>query len=159
MSFTRENYDVAEQQSADFPLLVSRERAENAFGDALRLFVGRGRRYSVKQLSNATGVKDRAIECALCPSGDVDFRPLNMGQTLSIIKFLGPLFTSEWLVLADQQAVFVSPAEHDDLAGQCIEFAGEYSAARHPDSEAGVDIGPGEHKRLKQKARHLKAVA
>lgn len=150
---------MPDNDSANFPLLVSREQGENGFGDALRLFVGRGRRYSVKQLSNATGVKDRAIECAMCLSGHVDFRPLNMGQILSICKFLGPLFTSEWLAPAEQQATFLTPADHDDLAGQCIDFAAEYSGARHPESEAGVDIGPNENDRLTKKARHLRAVA
>ena len=36
--------------SADNSLLVSRNAAREAFGAALRLYVGRGRRWSVKQL-------------------------------------------------------------------------------------------------------------
>jgi hypothetical protein len=95
---------MSDNGSANFPLLVSREHAENAYGDALRLFVGRGRRYSVKQLANGTGVKDRAIECAMCRSGSADYRPLHLGAMLSITRFLGAEFTNEWLSLADQVA-------------------------------------------------------
>lgn len=71
---------------------------------ALRLFVGRGRRYSVKQLSNATGIKDRVIECALAGVDNCDHRPLHLGAVLSIASFLGADFTNEWLCLAHQGA-------------------------------------------------------
>lgn len=103
-------------QSADFPLLVSRERAGNTIGDALRLFVGRGRRYSVKQLSNATGVKDRVIECAMCKADTADYRPLPPEALLSLMSFLGATFTSEWAGLA-QQAAFDLPDDGDPNPG------------------------------------------
>lgn len=95
---------MTDAASAKFPLLVSRERAGNTIGDALRLFVGRGRRYSVKQLANATGVKDRLIECAMCDAGSTDYRPLAIEGLLSIAKFLGEGFTNEWLHLSTQGA-------------------------------------------------------
>lgn len=91
-------------KSADFAPLVSRERVGNAVGDALRLYVGRGRRYSVKQLSNATGVKDRVIECAMCDAASADYRPLALEALVSIAGFLGADFTAEWLSLAGQGA-------------------------------------------------------
>lgn len=90
--------------SAGFPLLVSREQAGNAIGNALRLFIGRGRRYSVKQLSNGTGVKDRVIECAMTDAGSVDYRPLPPEALLSIALFLGAAFTNEWIGHAGQGA-------------------------------------------------------
>lgn len=104
------------QRSADNPLLISRERAGNAIGDAIRLFVGRGRRYSVKQLSNATGVKDRVIECAMTDAGSIDYRPLPPEALLSIAAFLGPVFTSEWLSLS-QQGAFDLPDDGDPSPG------------------------------------------
>lgn len=91
--------------SADFPPIISRDRAHDAVRDALRLFVGRGRRYSVKQLSNATGVKDRVIECAMTLAENPECRPIHIGDLLSIAGFLGPEFTTEWLMLAQQAAI------------------------------------------------------
>jgi hypothetical protein len=93
---------VTATTSANFPLLVSREQAGSAIAGALRLFVGRGRRYSVKQLANATGVKDRVIECAIAEG--VDWRPLTPEALLSLSLFLGEAFTNEWLHLAKQGA-------------------------------------------------------
>jgi hypothetical protein len=95
---------VTNAASANNALLVSRERSANAIGSALSLFVGRGRRYSVKQLSNATGVKDRMIECAKLDPGNPDWRPLPSEALLSIAGFLGADFTNEWLPLAGQGA-------------------------------------------------------
>jgi hypothetical protein len=48
---------ASQPDSANFPLLVSRNAARERVRDALRLHVGRGRRYSVKELSNGTGVR------------------------------------------------------------------------------------------------------
>lgn len=104
---------MADNWSANFPLLVSREQAGNKIGVALRLFVGRGRRYSVKQLANGTGVKDRIIECAMTDAGSVDYRPLPPECLLSLIAFLGADFTNEFLHLAGQGA-FELPDEEPD---------------------------------------------
>lgn len=104
---------MADNRSADFPLLVSRSAANDAIRDALRLFVGRGRRYSVKQLSNGTGVKDRAIECAMIDSDAPEHRRLAPEALVSICKFLGAEFTTEWLRLADQSAFDNSEGEPD----------------------------------------------
>lgn len=95
---------MVDSNAANLSPLVSRERVGNAIGSALKLYVGRGRRYSVKQLSNGTGVKDRAIECALCDAASVDYRPLPLEAVISIARFLGADFTSEWLGLAGQGA-------------------------------------------------------
>jgi hypothetical protein len=101
---------VSNQQSADFSPLVSRSAARSAIRDALRLYVGRGRRYSVKQLSNATGVPDRLIECAMADVDSTEYRPLAYECLFSIALFLGSDFTSEWLKLA-RQAAFDLPDE------------------------------------------------
>lgn len=95
---------MAVNDSATFVPLVSREQAWNKFAAAIRLYTGRGRRYSFKQLANGAGVKDRVIECALYDPGSVDFRPMPFEAQLSIARFLGSDFTNEWLHLADQGA-------------------------------------------------------
>lgn len=98
-------------QSANLPPIISRERGHDAVRDALRLFIGRGRRYSVKQVSNATGVKDRVIECAMTLAADPECRPIHISDLLSIAGFLGPEFTTEWLLLAQQAAVTLPDAD------------------------------------------------
>lgn len=150
---------MASNPSAQFSPLVSREQAGNAIRKALRLFVGARRHYTVKELSNGTGVKDRVIECAMLDPGDIDHRPLPSCALISIAFFLGPDFTNVWLKLADQQAVYRSPAGHDDVANTAIELAAEYARARHHDSECGIDIGPDEDRLLGEKRAALKAVA
>jgi hypothetical protein len=87
--------------SANDSLLVSRNSIREKLRDALRLHVGRGRRYSVKQLSNGSGVPDRMIESAMCEPDDPDYRPLTLENLLSIAKFLRAPFASAILELAD----------------------------------------------------------
>lgn len=115
---------MSDQFSANFPPLVSREQAGNAIARALSLFVGRGRRYSVKELANATGVKDRMIECAKLAPDNVDYRPLPDWALLSISKFLGSAFTVSWLKLADQ-AAFDLPDEEVDPSKLAISTAND----------------------------------
>jgi hypothetical protein len=45
--------------------------------------------------------------------------------------------------------------DYDDFAAGCIRFAGEHANARHPLSECGVDIGPGEEGKLNAAILHL----
>jgi hypothetical protein len=86
--------------SANDSLLVSRNAAREKLRDTLRLYVGRGRRYSVKELSNATGVPDRMIESAMCAVDDPDYRPLTLENLLSVTSFLSAPFASAFLELA-----------------------------------------------------------
>lgn len=86
--------------SADFGGLVSRNIGYERLAFALRLHCGRGRLYSVHDLSLATGVPSRAIECAMHPSGRSEFRPLRFEYLLSISKFLGAPFASQYLELS-----------------------------------------------------------
>ncbi|MGN7930282.1 hypothetical protein [Sphingopyxis sp. 22461] len=104
---------MSSDNSANFQPLVSRERIGNAQGAALRLFVGRGRRYSVKQLANGSGIKDRVIESAMCAVESPDYRPLSQEALASIGLFLGATFTNEWIGLMGQGA-FDLPDEEPD---------------------------------------------
>lgn len=83
--------------AADFDPLVSRNIIRERMRAALRLQVGRGRRYSVKELANGAGIKDRVIESAMCSVDDPDFRPLPLEAVASIAKFLGATFVSAFL--------------------------------------------------------------
>lgn len=128
---------MADNTSANFVPLVSREHAWNKFSAALRLYVGRGRRYSVKQLANGAGVKDRVIECAMYAPDNIDFRPMPFEAQMSIARFLGADFTNEWLVVAEQGA-FDLPDESEPppgmLAADCTGDSAEI-ARRAADGE------------------------
>lgn len=104
------------QSSANNNALISRSTAREAFGKALRLYVGRGKRYSVKQLSNGTGIPDRIIECAIADPWGGDYRDPRLDAVLSLSAFLGPDFTTEWLSLAGQGA-FELPDDEETPPG------------------------------------------
>lgn len=148
---------MTDKPSANFPALVSREQAGNEINKALRLFVGRGRRYSVKQLANATGVPDRVIECAM--TSGYDHRSLPDWALLSLMKFLGPEFTNEFLGLAGQTAVEEGPLDHERIATDAIDYLSTKTAAHHPESEWGPAIGPSETQNLDRKVVKLARVA
>lgn len=86
-----------ESPSANISLLVSRYSLRGAISRGLNQYVGRNRRYTVKELSNATGVADRVIESAKLDPDDPDFRPLREENLASVSKFLGVPFVSLWL--------------------------------------------------------------
>lgn len=119
---------MTSSHSANLCPLVSREQAGNAIENALRLMVGRGRRYSVRQLSVGSGVHHRAIECALCAGAD--YRPLPLEALLSITLFLGADFTNEWLRIAQQGAYDLPDDRDPDLsrvAAESVEDAATIS--------------------------------
>lgn len=105
---------MSDHPSADLIPTISREQSENAFRAALNLFVGRRGRYTSKQVQIATGVSHRLIDSFRSyEHGHPDYRPLHMGAQMSIIAFLGPDFTSEWLKIADQGAYDLPEADPD----------------------------------------------
>ena len=87
--------------------------------------------------------------------GHPDYRPLHDGHKLSIAKFLGPRFTTEWLKPCDQAAREIGPLDHDQFADAVTEYLHEKNAAHHPESECGRELGPGEIARLSDKVVHL----
>lgn len=149
---------MSDDFAANFPPLVSREQAGNAVGRALNLFVGRGRQFSVKELANASGVKDRMIECAKLQFGNIDYRPLPDWAFMSIARFLGPAFTTAALAPTGQVAGFEGEVNHDELAGEAIAYVGTLASARHPNSPGGTEITDGERIELDQQAERLRAV-
>lgn len=138
---------MAQTQSANEPLLISRSAARSSVRDALRLYVGRGRRYSVKQLSNGTGVPDRLIESATCDPDSGDYRALCLEHLLSIAKFLGAVFTSEIIGLAGQGA-FDLPEVDLPRPGE-IAVDSSQCAAKTVEAAADGVIDLGERRDLK----------
>lgn len=90
----------ASKSVGDCPL-VSRVLAGETFARALRLYVGQGRRYSVKELARGIGITDRTIEAWLASPGSTDWREPKLHHLLSVAKFLqDAVHVSDWLVLA-----------------------------------------------------------
>lgn len=132
-------------QSADLEPLVSREQAENEFRKAMNLYVGRGRVYSVAQLSKGARVPERTIECFRSYAfGHPDYRPLHIGHQLSIARFLGAEFTTEWLAVAGQGAFDLPDADDPNPGALAVENSddnatvtraaidGEFDASERP---------------------------
>jgi len=150
---------MSEAQAAELCPIVSREQSENAFRTALNLFVGRGRRYSSKEVQIATGISHRVIDCFRSYElGHVDYRPLHMGAQMSLMRFLGPEFTSEWLKIAAQVA-FHKPTgvDIDELEEAARDLLGAKGKAHHPDSPGGREITPDERAVLDDKVVALRA--
>lgn len=87
-------------QSADFEPLVSRNSVREKMRDALQLFAGRGRRFSVVELGLGAGVDPKNIERAMRPVDAGDYRPLKHEELASIAKFLKAPFASAYLELS-----------------------------------------------------------
>lgn len=92
-------------------LLVSRSAIREKHRSALRLHVGRGRRFSVAELSDGSGVPERAIEAAMCFIDDESYRPLALENVASIAKFLGASFASHYLDLSGLGAFELADAQ------------------------------------------------
>ena len=74
--------------------LISREEIREKVRRALCLHVGRGRRFSVDDLSLGAGVPRRCIQAAMAPINDENYRPLTLENLASVSKFLKAPFAS-----------------------------------------------------------------
>lgn len=94
-------------KSAGIEPVVARSTAYTAFGKALRLYVGRGCRFSYKELERKAGVPARMIEAYRYEPDHEEWRPAPFEHVLSLSAALGPDFTSDWMALADQGAFWL----------------------------------------------------
>lgn len=78
--------------------LISQEDAARRIEDALRLRVGRGRRYSYPALSDATCIPTRTLESYVQGSTP------GLHTLLSLCAVLGPSFTSDVIGMCGQTA-------------------------------------------------------
>lgn len=86
---------------------VARTDAYGAFGKALRLYVGRGCRYSYKDLQRKSGVCARMIEAYRYSPGHEEWRAAPFEDILSLSGAIGPEFTADWLRLTGQGAFWL----------------------------------------------------
>jgi hypothetical protein len=100
-------------KSANNTPLVSRDDVVGPLRKALSIYVGIGKRYSVKELCRGTGVDARVIET--WQSSGEDYREPKLSAILSVAKFLGPDFTADILAIVGQGA-FALPTGAIDCA-------------------------------------------
>ena len=91
---------------------VSRTKLYEAFGTALRLFIGRGKRHSYKDVERGAGVSARMIEAYRYELDHEEWREPKIEHIFSIAGFIGPDFTNEILPLIGQGAFWLP---EDDL--------------------------------------------
>lgn len=105
--------------------IISQEAAVRCIEDALRLRVGRGRRYTFQGLSDATGIPTRTLESY------VDGATPSLANLLSLCAALGPSFTSDVLAPTGQSAADASASdpEHLRLLAAGCAFAAQLSEA------------------------------
>ena len=131
---------MSENQSADNPLIISRAVAGETEARALRMFIGRGKRYSVKEASNGSGVKDRVIECAMAGPDNADWRPLTAGMLHSLMSFLGPDFITAWLKPTTFAAHDPAKVDHEEMVEHAINYISVATMARRRESPGGPAI-------------------
>lgn len=84
----------------------------------------------------------------------------HVAMPMSALVMLFPVLPSELLsaFLPEGFAIVrTDTADHDQMAALCLDFAMTHTAARNPDSEWGVDIGPEEDSALSGRIAQLRA--
>ncbi|WP_305968315.1 MULTISPECIES: hypothetical protein [unclassified Mameliella] len=105
--------------------IISHDDAARRIEDALRLRVGRGKRYSFVALSDATGIATRTLESY------VQGATPGLQNLLSLCSVLGPSFTSDVLAPCGQVARDGSPddPQHMQVVGVMSHLTGKIADA------------------------------
>jgi hypothetical protein len=136
---------MASQLHAGVEPNVSRNEIDEAIHDAIRLFVGRGRRYSVKQLARGSGVPARMIESIMAPLDNSEFRPLARDHFWSIAAFLRAPFMNELLPKLAHMGAFDLPDEELPAPGELVsEIANDTAEVAH--LARGGQYDPDDHR-------------
>lgn len=104
---------MADSNTAGVCPLVSRNVSGEAFSRALRLYVGRGRRYSCKEIERGCGVTARLIEAYLAGPTSEEWRNPSHENMATLFLFLGAQFASDWLAVS-RLGAFELPDEEPD---------------------------------------------
>lgn len=115
---------MPDTNSAELSLLVSHEQLENAFWNAIRMFVGRGKRHSAESVATGSGVHRRTLDCYRgYPIGHPDWRPLDYEQKFSLASYIGADLMSAWIQFMGQGAFDLPDVTTDpgELAAEAAE--------------------------------------
>lgn len=94
------------------------------------------------------------------PDGKVPVTAITVAALFALLETNALPLDLLSLLLPDGFAIVPKPdhIDHDELMAACTEFVAAYGAARHPDSEDGIAIGPREAAKLDGAAGHVRAV-
>jgi len=148
-----------DKNSAGIEPLVSRATHWEAVTRALNLCVGRGRRHSNVDCERHAGVPARMLECYRQQPDAAEWRPIKPEEFASLIKFLGPPFSSAYLDgITSGQGAYWLPERDGDAASlntDCAEFTFEHAKATDPNGPGGAEILPIERKALSAIAERM----
>lgn len=121
--------------------IIPQDLAARHVHDALRLRVGRGRRYSFPSLSDATGIPTRTLESY------VQGATPGLAALLSLCSVLGPSFTSDILGACGQTARDGSNCEPEHMRavsvmGDLLASIGAAVADGHVDHREAAILRP-----------------
>lgn len=122
--------------------LIPHDLAATRLEDALRLRVGRGKRYSFSALSDASGVPTRTLESYVQGA-----TPSGLSTFLSIAAVLGPSFTSDILEACGQSASEMTTDQPEHMRavgvmGALIQSVSEAVADGHVDHVEAARLRP-----------------
>lgn len=121
--------------------IIPHDLAARRIEDALRLRVGRGRRFSFSALSDATGIPTRTLESY------VQGATPGLSGLLSLCTVLGPSFTSDILSACGQVASDADPdaPEHVrviGMMGSMVSAVSDALADGHVDHREAAQMRP-----------------
>ncbi|MFS4580377.1 helix-turn-helix domain-containing protein [Phaeobacter sp. C3_T13_0] len=93
--------------------VIPQDLAVRKLEDALRLRVGRGRRYTFAALADATGIRTRTLESYVQGASP------SLANLLSLCSVLGPSFTSDLLSVAGQSAKEGTTEDPEHMRALC----------------------------------------
>lgn len=76
-------------ETANFVQPISRTQIDLVMHQILMRFVGRGKPFSIVQLSEDTNIPERKLESAKREPGDVEHRGLRLEEAMSILSLIG----------------------------------------------------------------------
>lgn len=100
-----------------------------------------------EKIAEKAGVSKSAVDAWACGRNGLSLWAIKkLLRVPGFSPYLSRLFAPEDYALVGTSC----EEDHAAYAEKCIDFTGRYMAARHPKSEAGVEIGPTENRDLRQ---------
>ncbi|WP_374139454.1 hypothetical protein [Sphingomonas sp.] len=98
--------------TANFVQPISRTQIDLVMHQILMRFVGRGKPFSIVQMSEDTNIPERKLESAKREPGDVEHRGLRLEEAMSIVSLFGIPAQNMVLSLMGTMAI---PRDHAEL--------------------------------------------
>jgi hypothetical protein len=148
---------ASQPKSAGIEPNVSRNAAYSALAKTLRLSVGRGCRFSYKDLERKSGVPSRMIEAYRYEPDHEEWRPAPFEHILSLVGAIGTEAANDFLALVGMVSIWLpDDIDHDKVEEACRGYLSAKGDAHKEDSPARRDISDCENARLNVKIVELR---